>query len=253
MSRYHLSRDSRDTTARVRRTLGHDARRMNLENRIATTALGVGLPLLSFASLHLLHPAGQPENMTDTQITRWAESGAHQLWLGGSLGLLSVFLLLAWGVVVANRTEMWETPPGLARAAYHSVTVLAGLVAVASILQVTAAVIATPGERLASSTLLPVLILLAGNVNVASWFVLAPVGLAVATASGAPRWLRVTAGLLGAVLTACIALPFVSWVFAFVLVILVAVAGGHADAARLPQVNQPTQDGAIDPAARILQ
>lgn len=201
---------------------------MTIENRIATIALGLGLPLISFASLHLLHPPGQPEHMTDPQIARWAESGAHQLWLGASLALLTVFLLLVWGWVVVERLRAWQAPAMLRTVANHSVVVVAAVVALASIVQVTAAVIATPGEHVSSATLLPVLTLLGGNINVAAWCLLAPVGIAVAASAGAPRWLRITAGLLGAALALSVALPFVSWAFGFLLVLAVTVPTADA-------------------------
>ncbi len=161
---------------------------MNIENRIAAITLGLGLPLVSFASLHLLHPPGQPEQMTDPQIARWAESGAHQLWIGASLALMTVFLLLAWGWVVVERLRAWRAPVMLRTVANQAVVVVAAV---------------------------------------------------VAAGVGTPRWLRISAGLLGAVLALSVALPFVSWFIGFLLVLVVTVPGRrdwrHDDDARRTQ------------------
>jgi hypothetical protein len=232
MSWEHSSRQGRDIRTRAGGTAHAQALTMKIENRIATVTLGLGLPLLSFASLHLLHPPGQPEHMTDPEIARWAEAGAHEFWLGGSLSLLTVFLLLAWGWVAAARLDAWRSPAMLRAMASHAVVVVAAVVALASIVQVTAAVIATPGEHVGSATLLPVLTLLGGNVNVASWCLLAPVGVAVASAPLAPLWLRIVSGMLGALLALSVALPFVSWFLGFALVLVVTIPAGEAHPAR---------------------
>jgi hypothetical protein len=202
---------------------------MKISSRVAGLVLGLGLPLLSFVSLHVLHPPGRPEPMSDDELAAWARSGAYQLWTGASLGLVTVFLLLAWGVLAVRRLEGWGAPDVLVQVARQGTLLVAALVSVASILQMVAAVVATPSERVGSSTLLPVLVLLGGNVNVAAWCLLAPVGVAAAAAPGAPRWLRLLAGALSVVLVVTLALPFVSWFPGFLLVAVLAV----------PAVRQP--------------
>lgn len=185
---------------------------------------GLAVPVASFVALHEMHPAGRPERMTDSQLAEWAQSGAHTIWAGGVLQLAAALLLLVFAAGLDDRLRSWGAGPVRRRTGAGSFVVVSGLVALSAILQIMTGVIATPEEAQRSETLLPVLALLYGNLNVAVWCLLVPAVVVTAWAPRAPKWLRIVSGLLAVPLSLTLALPFMSWFPAFVWLGVIAAA-----------------------------
>lgn len=186
--------------------------------------IGLAVPVTSYVALHEMHPAGRVENMTDPELARWAQSGAHMIWAGGTLQLVAAVLLLVVAAAVDESWQRWGATAGQRRVGAASFHLVAGLVALAALLQVMTGVIATPGEAQGSDTLLPVLALLYGNLNVAVWCLLLPATAVTATSRRAPGWLRIVSVLIALLLLATLALPFISWFPAYAWLVAVAVA-----------------------------
>jgi hypothetical protein len=186
--------------------------------------VGLAVPVVSYVALHVMHPEGRIENMTDPQLAEWAQSGAHMIWAGGALELAVALLMLVFAAGLDERWQHWGASPALRRVGAASFHLVAGLVAICALLQVMTGVIATPEEAQESETLLPVLALLYGNLNVAVWCLLLPATAVTAAARRAPTWLRLVSALVALVLAGTLALPFVSWFPAFVWLAALAVA-----------------------------
>lgn len=217
-------------------TSSADAASMNPPDRSDLLLLTTGLsaPALAFAGAHLLHPAGRPEQMPDADIVRWAESAPVTLWIGGTLGLAAALLLLVWGSRFELLLGRWEAPAWCVRTATFAVVVTAALQALAALVELTAGVVSTPSEATGSVYFLPNLVLLCSSLLVTAWCLMAPVALAVAMAARASGWVRACGWILGVALGLSLALPFVSWAPAFLLVALVSVAGVRDPARATP-------------------
>ena len=187
--------------------------------RLISAVGGVGIPVLTFAGLHLLHPSGVPEQMDATQITRWASSGSAGLWSGGVLELLSALLLVGWAELVLPGSDLGT------RWARTSLQVTATLLAGAGLLQVTVGIISTPAERLVDREVLPVLFFAYGSVAVAAWCLTAPAFLVASRRRDLPRSVRVMLGVVGLVVVLTLALPAVSWAPAYVGLVLLGLVG----------------------------
>lgn len=205
-------------------------------HRITLTALGIAIPALGYVGVHELFP-GSPEHLSDAELVDWAAPHAHSIWLGGSLQVVAAVLLLTWGAMAASRIEDLGRSMYASRILSSSVQVTAALIGLAGLLQVTAGVLATPEEAYGSESVMPVTLLLAPNLSVAAWCFLAPAALAI-TATRAARWLRVVTAVLGILLVASFALPFVAWFIAFILLIIASAGLG----------TRPDED---DPAAMV--
>jgi len=182
------------------------------------------IPPTSFVALHVMHPAGRPEQLTDPQLIEWAESGAHQLWAGGVISLIVALTLFRYADLVVDRLRRWDAPGALTTWAGACLRGAATVLAVSAMLQITTGVVATPSEQMASATFLPMTALLYAELYLAAWALMAPAALATSVASAAPRWLRGTSLLLGLALVATLALPFVSWFPAFIWMLALGIA-----------------------------
>ncbi len=186
--------------------------------------IGLAIPVISFSGLHQLSPAGRPEQMSDAEVAAWAASGATSIWVGGVMQLVAALLLVVLAAEFDSRLRRWGASPVPRRVSEASLVLVAGLAALCGILQVSAGVLGTPAEAYESATLLPIVALLYGNINVAVWCLIVPAAAATAWTPRAPGWLRVLSAILTVALVLSLALPFVSWAPAFAWLTAVAVA-----------------------------
>lgn len=201
-----------------------DVRTLPLMPAAVWPLCGVVAVASSFIGLHVMHPPGAPEHMTDAQVLAWAGSGSTQIALGGSLGLIAAVALLAFGEGWAGRLVQWGAAPWTSHLARSSAVATATLLGLASILQVMAGLVATSDESVVQPTLLPTLVSLYGNVNVAVWVLLLPaVAAGVQRRRGVPWWAVVTSSVLGTGLALTILLPPVSWAPAFAWILAIAI------------------------------
>jgi hypothetical protein len=197
---------------------------MNLtSSRILLVGLGVGVPVLSLTASEM-HPEGHPERRTQDHVVAWAESGAHQLWAGGAIGICSALLLLVLASVARERVEVWTASSVRAGIVEASMRLVAAVLAASGLMQFFAGVLATPDERVGADVVLVVLTVMQMHVLAAAYCLLAPAALAVAASRGAPRWWRVASAIVGVVLVATIALPPVSWAPGMVWLLTLGVA-----------------------------
>ena len=186
-----------------------------LERRLLPAG-GVAIPLLAFAGLHLLHGPGAPEHMSAAQQSVWAASG--HLWLGGVLVTAAGLALPAWAAL------RYPGADALDRTARGSLSALAGLLVLTGLLESSAGIVGSPGERLTNPELLPVLVLLYGQVGVCCWCLAGPAILVAASREG-PRALRVVLAVLGVLTLLSLAVPPVSWAPASVGLLVLGAAG----------------------------
>lgn len=191
--------------------------------KLIVAALGPTLCVLSFVGIHVTHPSGQPELMTDSQMIHWVESGAHGIWFGGALSVIAALLLMAWISLLADRLESWSATPLARRLAMIAASTSTGLLALGGLLQISAGILGTPEEHIESASLLPVVTMLYGYLGVSAWCLLAVPACAVLLSAGAPHWLRLASALPTLGLLASLALPPISWGPAFLWVLVVSV------------------------------
>src|SRR5689334_21102311 len=83
---------------------------------------GGAAAVLSFVGVHVLHPAGAPEHMTDAQVVAWVTPAAPRIAAGGSLGLLACLLLLVFAQGWSGLLQVAGAPRWAARLAEASIT-----------------------------------------------------------------------------------------------------------------------------------
>lgn len=175
-------------------------------------AAGGAAAVLSFTGVHLMHPPGAPEHMSDAEVVAWITPSATQVAAGGSLGLLACLLLLVFAQGWSAQLASWSAPAWACRLAASSVTTTAAVLGVGALLQVTAGLSALPSENPGQPSLSATLVNLYGAVAVSGWVLLLPAVLAgLASWRRTPRWSRTVCAIAGVGLTACLALPPVSW------------------------------------------
>jgi hypothetical protein len=201
---------------------------------------GVTAVVASFIGLHILHPAGVPEHMSDADLTAWAASGATQIMVGGSIGLAATLLLLVFGEGWAEQLTAWGAATWHSQLARSSTVATAALLGLTSILQVMAGLVATPAERVGQVTFLPTVVNLCGNVAVAVWVLLLPAVAVGIRTERTPTWLKITSAVLALALTATLALPPVSWAPAHAWILITAIGSllRRPGFRRPPQIRQ---------------
>ena len=173
---------------------------------------GVAAPLLSFIGVHVMHPPGAPEHMTDAQVRDWITPAAGQITVGGCLGLVVCMMLLAFAQGWSGQLVDWGTPPWAARVASTSITVAAAVLGMSALLQVTAGLSSLPSERIGELSLVATLLNLYGALALGAWILLAPAVLAGLLAlSRLPRWAAAVSVIATLPVLLCLALPPVSW------------------------------------------
>ena len=195
---------------------------------------GVCAPLLSFIGVHVMHPPGAPEHMTDAQVVDWITPDAGRIVAGGSLGLISCMLLLLFARGWYGQLVGWGAPHWAAGLADTSITVAAAVLGVGALLQVTAGLTSLPSEATGQPSLAATLVNLYGPLAVGAWVLLAPAVLAgLCTIRRGPRWAALLSMVGSLALVLCLALPPVSW----------AVAGAWLLAVSLGCLATSTQRG----------
>jgi hypothetical protein len=214
---------------------------------LASSLAGVAAVVLSFVGVHVMHPAGAPEHMTDAEVNAWIAPAATQIAAGGSLGVLACLLLLlfaqGWGAQLAR----WGTAPWVTRLAENSVSVTAAVLGTAALLQVVAGLSALPSEDVAQSSLAATLLNLYGGLAGTAWLLLLPAVLAgTAAFRRAPRRMSVICAAAGVALILCLALPPVSWAVAgaWLTAVLLEGLGTSAAEVRSPTPAPLPRDGA---------
>jgi len=186
-------------------------------------ATGIMSGVLYYIGGHVLQPTGDPsQGMKDTEIVEWARDSYGALWAGGIVSLASALLILTWGVVLADRLDVWTRGRAVPHVARASVALTAGVLGISGIMQVLSGAASMPGEPLESESAVPVLSILYGNLAASAWCLLAPAAVCVALSGAAPRWMRITSGVLAVPLIATVALPPVSWPFGMLWVIVIS-------------------------------
>ena len=198
---------------------------------LAATGLLAGV--LYFVGGHVLQPSGDPsQGMNDAEIVDWARDSYGALWAGGVVSLVGALLLLVWGLALVDRLGEWSRVRLVTDIARASVQLTAGVMSIAGIAQVFTGSASMSGEHLDSESFVPVLSILYGNLAASAWCLLAPAAVCVALAGGAPRWIRITSGVFGALLLLTVALPPVSWPFGMLWVFVMSVGLLTASAQR---------------------
>lgn len=185
---------------------------------------GACTPVLSFIGVHVMHPPGAPEHMTDAQVLDWITPAAARIAAGGSLGLVSCMLLLLFARGWHARLLDWGAPHWAAGLAEASISVTAAALCVGALLQVTAGLSSLPSEDTGQPSLAATLVNLYGALAVGAWVMLAPAALAgLCTIRRGPRWAALLSAIGGASILLCLALPPVSWAVAGVWMIATSV------------------------------
>jgi hypothetical protein len=122
--------------------------------------------VLSFVGVHLMHPPGAPEHMTDAAVAAWIAPAAKQISAGGSLGILACLLLLVFAQGWSARLGAWGTPAWAGRLAVASMSITAAALGVGALLQVTAGLSALPSENTTEPSLAATLVNLYGALAV---------------------------------------------------------------------------------------
>jgi hypothetical protein len=78
----------------------------------AWSLAGVAAAVLSFIGVHVMHPPGAPEHMTDAEVDALITPAAVQIAAGGSLGVLACLLLLLFAQGWAAQLTRWERRHG---------------------------------------------------------------------------------------------------------------------------------------------
>jgi hypothetical protein len=208
-------------------------------------ATGFLAGVLYFVGGHVLQPSGDPsQGMNDSEIVDWARDSYGALWAGGVVSLVGALLLLVWGLALVDRLGEWSRARLVVDIARASVQLTAGALSIAGIAQVFCGTASMPGEHFDSESFVPVLSILYGNLAASAWCLLAPAAVCLALAGGAPRWLRITSGVLAAFLTVTVALPPISWPWGMLWVFVTSVGLLTASAQR-------HTDGVVDDSARM--
>jgi hypothetical protein len=183
---------------------------------------GAAAAVLSFVGVHVMHPPGTPEFMTDTQVAAWIAPAAKQIAAGGSLGLLACLLLLVFAQGWSAQLSAWGAAPWVARLAEASFSVTAAALGIGATLQVAAGLSAL--EKAAEPSLAATLLNLYGILAISAWILLLPAVLAGLLAfRRGPRWVFIVSAVASIMLTLGIALPPVSWGLAGAWLIAVSV------------------------------
>lgn len=173
---------------------------------------GATAAVLSFIGVHVMHPPGAPEHMTDAQVVAWITPAATQIAAGGSLGLLACLLLLAFGQGWSAQLHAWGTPAWASQLAGTSITVTAATLGVGTLLQVIAGLSYLPSENTTQPSLAATLVNLYGGLTTSAWALLLPAVLAGFGARRAgPRWAVVVAALSTTTVALSVALPPIAW------------------------------------------
>ncbi len=173
---------------------------------------GACAPALSFIGVHVMHPPGAPEHMTDAQVVEWITPAAGRIVAGGTLGLISCMLLLLFARGWYGELVGWGAPHWAAGLADTSITTTAAALAVGALLQVTAGLTSLPSEATGQPSLAATLVNLYGALATGAWVLLAPaVWAGLCTIRRGRRWAAALSIAGSIALVLCLALPPVSW------------------------------------------
>ena len=173
---------------------------------------GAAAASLSFVGVHVLHPPGAPEHMTDAEVVAWITPAAKQIAVGGSLGILACLLLLVFAQGWSAQLRTWGAHPWGSRLAEASIGVTAAVLGISALLQVIAGLTALPSENTGQPSLSATLLNLYGGLAGSAWILLLPAVLAGLSASRrGPRWALIVSVGASVTLALGVVLPPLSW------------------------------------------
>jgi hypothetical protein len=162
--------------------------------------------------LHIMHPPGAPEHMSDAQVIGWVRSATAQIWAGGSFSIVAALLLLVFAQGWAAQILSWGAPAWAGSVARMSVALSAAVVALSGLLQISSAMGSLPSEHTAEPSLIATVVNLYGILGVSAWVFLLPAAAAGLIArQNRPRWALIVCVITTIALLSALVIPPLSW------------------------------------------